>query len=118
MSTRLIQKAYQNYRKRPVLLAKQVWEAVRNDNTPKEKKFLNMPGREIYCTVNLDIWYSIDGGYRPYVSQDQLHNYISYSEHKRRQLSDRLFHQKLVEKQLQQELAERRSQQELANGLL
>jgi hypothetical protein len=87
----LIQRAYRNYRKRPVSLAKQIWEAVRNDNTPKEKKFLYMPGREIRCTVNMNIWYSIDGRYRPYhVSQNQLYDYISYSKHKRRQLSDRL----------------------------
>ena len=64
---------------------------VRNDNTLKEKKFLNMSSRGIRCTVNLDIWYSIDGLYRPYhVPQDQLYDYISYSKHKRRQLSDRL----------------------------
>src|ERR1051325_3718120 len=90
-AVRIIQRAYRNYRKRPVSLAKQIWIAVRNDNTPKEKKFLYMPGREICCTVNMDIWYSIDGGYRPYhVSQNQLYDYISYSKHKRRQLSDRL----------------------------
>ena len=41
-SARLILKAYRNYKKRPVSLAKQIWEVVRNDNTPKEKKFLNM----------------------------------------------------------------------------
>ena len=90
-SAQLIQRAYRNYRKRPVSLAKQIWEVVRNDNTPKEKKFLHMPSREIRCTVNMDIWYSIDGGYRPYhVPQDQLYDYISYSYHKRCQLSDRL----------------------------
>ncbi|PKB97807.1 hypothetical protein RhiirA5_432465 [Rhizophagus irregularis] len=50
-----------------------------------------MPSRGICCTVNLDIWYSIDGLYRPYhVPQDQLYDYISYSKYKRRQLSDRL----------------------------
>ncbi|PKK58087.1 hypothetical protein RhiirC2_796883 [Rhizophagus irregularis] len=50
-----------------------------------------MPSRGIRCTVNLDIWYSIAGLYRPYhVPQDQLYDYISYSKHKRRQLSDRL----------------------------
>ncbi|UZO23104.1 uncharacterized protein OCT59_015448 [Rhizophagus irregularis] len=66
-------------------------EAVRNDNTLKEKKFLNIPSGGIRCTVNLDIWYSIDGLYRPYhVLQDQLYDYISYSKHKRHQLSDRL----------------------------
>ncbi|PKY23948.1 hypothetical protein RhiirB3_438334 [Rhizophagus irregularis] len=50
-SARLIQKAYRNYRKRPVLLAKQVWEAVRNDNTSREKKFLSMPSRDTRCTL-------------------------------------------------------------------
>ncbi len=90
-SARIIQRAYRNYKKRPETFAKRVWEVVRNDNTPKEKKFLSMPGREIRCTVNMDIWYSIDGGYRPYhVPQNQLYDYISYSKHKRRQLSDRL----------------------------
>ncbi|PKY58358.1 hypothetical protein RhiirA4_512204 [Rhizophagus irregularis] len=90
-SARIIQRAYRNYKKQPETFAKRVWEAVRNDNTLKEKKFLNMPSRGIRCTVNLDIWYSIDGLYRPYhVPQDQLYDYISYSKHKRRQLSDRL----------------------------
>ncbi|RGB24679.1 hypothetical protein C1646_772734 [Rhizophagus diaphanus] len=90
-STQIIQRAYRNYKKRPETFAKQVWKAVRNDNTLKEKKFLNMPSREIRCTVNLNIWYSIDRLYRLYhVLQDQLYNYISYSKHKRRQLSDRL----------------------------
>ncbi|PKY38909.1 hypothetical protein RhiirA4_483845 [Rhizophagus irregularis] len=79
-SARIIQRAYRNYKKQPETFAKRVWEAVRNDNTLKEKKFLNMPSRGIRCTVNLDIWYSIDGLYRPYhVPQDQLYDYISYS---------------------------------------
>ncbi|GES95128.1 hypothetical protein GLOIN_2v1792321 [Rhizophagus clarus] len=54
-SAQLIQRAYRNYRKRFVSLEKQVWKAVRNDNTPREKKFLSMPSRDIYCTVNLNI---------------------------------------------------------------
>ncbi|GBC04947.1 hypothetical protein RclHR1_05970004 [Rhizophagus clarus] len=50
-----------------------------------------MPGREIRCTVNLDIWYSINGSYTSYhVLLDQFYDYISYSKHKRCQLSDRL----------------------------
>ncbi|CAI2187167.1 17239_t:CDS:1, partial [Funneliformis geosporum] len=45
-----------------------------------------MPGRDYLCIMNMNICYSIDKGYRPYhVLQDQLYNYISYSEHKRRQ---------------------------------
>ncbi|GES95147.1 hypothetical protein GLOIN_2v1792321 [Rhizophagus clarus] len=90
-SAQLIQRAYRNYRKRSVSLEKQVWEAVRNDNTPREKKFLSMPSRDIYCTVNLNLWYSIDGLYRPFnVPLDQFYDYISYLKHKRRQLSNRL----------------------------
>ena len=91
-SARLIQNAYRNYKKQPETLAKRVWEAVRNDNTPREKKFLNMPDRETRCTVNLDIWYTnIDGYYRPYhIPLDQFYDYISYSKHKKCQLSDRL----------------------------
>ncbi|UZO09461.1 uncharacterized protein OCT59_029684 [Rhizophagus irregularis] len=82
-SAQIIQRAYRNYKKQPETFAKRVWEAVRNDNTLKKKKFLNMPSRGIRCTVNLDIWYSIDGLYRPYhVPQDQLYDYISYSKHK------------------------------------
>ena len=90
-SAHLIQRAYQNYKKQPETFAKWVWKAVRNDNTPKEKKFLDMPGRKIHYTVNLEIWYSIDRLYRLYhILQNQLYDYISYSKHKRRQLSDRL----------------------------
>ncbi|RGB34149.1 hypothetical protein C1646_760947 [Rhizophagus diaphanus] len=36
-----------------------IWEVVRNNNTLKEKKFLNMPSRGIHCTVNLDIWHQL-----------------------------------------------------------
>src|SRR6266542_4500526 len=38
----VIQRAYRNYKKRPKSLAKQVWEAVRNDGTPDRKKFLGI----------------------------------------------------------------------------
>ncbi|GBB88573.1 hypothetical protein RclHR1_01510024 [Rhizophagus clarus] len=90
-SLRLIQRAYRNYKKQPETFAKQVWGAVRNDNIPKEKKLLHMPGKEIRCIVNIDVWYSIDGGYRPYhVPENQLYDYKRYSKHKRPQLSDRL----------------------------
>ncbi len=36
----VIQRAYRNYKKRPKSLAKRVWEAVRNDGTPDDMKFL------------------------------------------------------------------------------
>ena len=38
----VIQRAYRNYKKRPESLAKRVWEAVRNDGTPDNKKFLGI----------------------------------------------------------------------------
>ena len=36
----VIQRAYKNYKKRPKSLAKQVWEVVRNDGTPDDKKLV------------------------------------------------------------------------------
>ena len=38
----VIQRAYKNYKKRSESLAKQVWEVVRNDSTPDDKKFLDI----------------------------------------------------------------------------
>src|SRR4051795_11945252 len=38
----VIQRAYRNYKKRPELSAKRVWEAVRNGGTPGRKKFLGI----------------------------------------------------------------------------
>ena len=38
----VIQRAYRNYKKRPESLAKQIWEAVRNDGTPDDKKYLGI----------------------------------------------------------------------------
>src|SRR2546423_14032387 len=38
----VIQRAYRNYKKKPKSLAKQVWEAVKNDGTPDRKKFLDI----------------------------------------------------------------------------
>ena len=35
----VIQRAYRDYKKRPESLAKRVWEAVRNDGTPDDKKY-------------------------------------------------------------------------------
>src|SRR3989454_1371421 len=49
----VIQRAYRNYKKRPESLAKQVWEAVRNDGTPDNKKFLDIVSRDkIYHFIN------------------------------------------------------------------
>ena len=45
----VIQRAYRNYKKRPESLAKRVWEAVRNDGTPDNMKFLRgIPTREYW----------------------------------------------------------------------
>ena len=41
----VIQRAYRNYKKRPESLAKRIWEVVRNDGTPNEKKFLNVKNK-------------------------------------------------------------------------
>jgi hypothetical protein len=50
----IIQKAYyRNYRRRPASYSKRVWEVVRSDNTPKEKKFLGMPYPEKKMTIYL-----------------------------------------------------------------
>ncbi|PKC07189.1 hypothetical protein RhiirA5_418525 [Rhizophagus irregularis] len=60
--------------------------------TGRGKEVLHIPDKEICCTVNLEIWYSIDEGYKSYyILQDQLYDHISYLKHKRCQLSDRLF---------------------------
>src|ERR1051325_9314769 len=38
----VIQRAYRNYKKRPKSLAKRIWEAVRNDGTSNDKKYLGI----------------------------------------------------------------------------
>ena len=41
-SAKLIQQAWQSYRMRPKSLAKIIWETVRNDGTPDDKKYLGI----------------------------------------------------------------------------
>src|SRR5256885_16100043 len=49
----VIQRTYRNYKKRPESLAKQVWEVVRNDGTPDDKKFLDIvPRGKTYHFIN------------------------------------------------------------------
>ena len=49
----VIQRAYRNYKKRPKSLAKRIWEAVRNDGTPDNMKFLGMvPCGKTYYFIN------------------------------------------------------------------
>ncbi|GBC43415.2 hypothetical protein GLOIN_2v1510726 [Rhizophagus irregularis DAOM 181602=DAOM 197198] len=52
----VIQQAYRNYKKRPESLAKKVWEIVRNDATPNDKKFLGMKNEWGYHPSG-QIWY-------------------------------------------------------------
>src|SRR6185369_12765523 len=40
-------KKKRNYKKRPESLASQIWNAVRNDNTPDDKKYLGVTSREV-----------------------------------------------------------------------
>jgi hypothetical protein len=52
----VIQRAYRNYKKRPESLAKQVWEAVRNDGTPDDMKFFwRNPIREYWVFGSNDL---------------------------------------------------------------
>src|ERR1041384_5886919 len=102
-AVRIIPNAYRNYKRRPETLAKRVWEAVRNDNTPKDKKFLNIPNSDYRYSMKFGIF--VKEGFHS--RHAVLYDAKSWSDHKRRQLADRLSRQELAEKQLQQELAER-----------
>ena len=46
-SAKVIQRAWRTYKSRPETWAKQVWNMVRNDNTPDEKKYLGITPRAI-----------------------------------------------------------------------
>ena len=49
----VIQRVYKNYKKRSKSLAKQVWEVVRNDGIPDNKKFLDIvPRGKTYHFIN------------------------------------------------------------------
>ncbi|PKK60807.1 hypothetical protein RhiirC2_792797 [Rhizophagus irregularis] len=52
----VIQRAYRNYKKRPESLAKRIWEAVRNDDTPNRWKYLGIiPRDEYYYYINEEL---------------------------------------------------------------
>ena len=52
----VIQRAYRNYKKRPESLAKRIWEAVRNDDTPNRWKYLGIiPRNEYYYYINREL---------------------------------------------------------------
>ena len=91
---RLIQNAYRNYKSRPKTLAKRVWEAVRNDNTPEDKKFLNMPNSDYRYSVEFGIFVKEKGFHSRHTV---LYDAKSWSDHKRHQLADRLSRQELAE---------------------
>ena len=88
----VIQQAYRNYKKRPESLAKQVWEVMRNDGTPDNKKFLDIvPRGKTYHFINGKLIESNYVSDRFYV--DNRHNIYSattWAEAKRNQLYGRL----------------------------
>ena len=88
----VIQRAYRNYKKRPESLAKRVWEAVRNDGTPDNKKFLDIvPRGKTYHFINGKLIESNYVSDRFYV--DNRHNIYSattWAKVKRNQLYRRL----------------------------
>ena len=104
----VIQRAYRNYKKRPESLAKQIWEAVRNDSTPDIWKYLGIIHPDEY-------YYYINGKLIRYIWKEwhfnmQYNGYTLYTartwaEEKREQLAYRLNWSsfELVKKLLQQE---------------
>ena len=46
-ATRIIARAFRNFQRRPVSEANKIWETVRNDDTPGEKKFLGLNPQKI-----------------------------------------------------------------------
>ena len=49
-SAKLIQQAWRSYRMRPKSLASQIWEMVRNDGTPDDKKYLGITPHDTYIS--------------------------------------------------------------------
>ena len=103
----VIQRAYRNYKKRPESLAKRIWEAVRNDDTPNRWKYLGIIPRDEY-------FYYINGELIKFNMKidnfNVLYRYTLYgartwAEEKREQLAYRLNWLSIepVKKLLQQE---------------
>jgi len=88
----VIQRAYKNYKKRPESLAKQVWEAVRNDGTPDDKKFLDIvPRGKTYHFINgklIESNYVIDQFYVE--NQHNIYFTLKWVEAMKNQLYGRL----------------------------
>ncbi|PKY58526.1 hypothetical protein RhiirA4_480506 [Rhizophagus irregularis] len=49
-SAKLIQHAWRSYKMRPKSLANRIWETVRNDGTPNNKKYLGITPRDTYVS--------------------------------------------------------------------
>ena len=88
----VIQRAYKNYKKRPKSLAKQVWEAVRNDDTPDDKKFLDIvPRGKTYHFINGKLIESNYVSDRFYVeNRHNIYSATTWAKAKRNQLYGRL----------------------------
>ena len=88
----VIQRAYKNYKKRPKSLAKQVWEVVRNDGTPDDKKFLDIvPRGKTYHFINgklIESNYVSDRFYAE--NKHNIYFATTWAEAKRNQLYGRL----------------------------
>src|SRR2546421_12014193 len=89
----VIQRAYRNYKKRPESLAKQVWEVVRNDSTPDNKKFLDIvPRGKTYHFINgklIESNYVSDRFYAE--NKHNIYFATTWAEAKRNQLYGRLY---------------------------
>jgi len=71
-------------------------EAVRNDNTPRKKKFLNMPNSDYKYSMQLGVFVQ-EGYHSKYIPSENLYDSKRWSDHKKRQLTDRLSWQELAE---------------------
>ncbi|CAG8647691.1 7146_t:CDS:2 [Cetraspora pellucida] len=56
-NAKVIQRAWRAFKLRPKTWAKLVWNIVRNDDTPDEKKFLGITSRDIRISDNRYVWY-------------------------------------------------------------
>jgi len=62
-SVKVVQQAWRAFKLRPETWAKRVWNIVRNDNTPDEKKFLSITPRKIRVSDDRYIDYIWDPSY-------------------------------------------------------
>jgi hypothetical protein len=88
----VIQQAYRNYKKKPESLAKRVWEAVRNDDTPDRWKYLGIiPRDEYYYYINGElIKFNQKSDYFNMLYNHTIYSAKTWAEEKRNQLAYRL----------------------------